>query len=165
MTWAVARLGGRVGALRRQALGLRPVPSSPSRPFGFDPSRLRAALALAGRMRSCFDSGPASPRRASRVLRLSSLRWVAWCALFPHAGGQIGGGCRRPQGAGPVLVDLAGGARCEAPGGCRKGFSRCCDSDRWRKGGGRRGLNADMVNVLGLEAFRERCIPGVLVLS
>ena len=33
---------GRVGAMRRRAFGLRPVPSLPSRPFGFNPSRLRA---------------------------------------------------------------------------------------------------------------------------
>ena len=33
---------GRVGAMRRRAFGLRPVPPLPSRPFGFNPSRLRA---------------------------------------------------------------------------------------------------------------------------
>ena len=32
----------RVGAQRRRALGLRPVPTSLSRPFGIDPLRLRA---------------------------------------------------------------------------------------------------------------------------
>jgi len=33
---------GRVGAMRRRAFGLRPVPSLSSRPFGFNHSRLRA---------------------------------------------------------------------------------------------------------------------------
>ena len=33
---------GRVGAQRRRAFGLRPVPPMPSRPFGFNPSRLHA---------------------------------------------------------------------------------------------------------------------------
>lgn len=33
---------GRVGAQRRRAFGLRPVPPLPSRQFGFNPSRLRA---------------------------------------------------------------------------------------------------------------------------
>src|SRR5690606_41026061 len=33
---------GRVGAMRRRAFGLHPVPPLPSRPFDFNPSRLRA---------------------------------------------------------------------------------------------------------------------------
>ena len=40
---SVASKGARrVGAQHRRAFGLRPVPPSPSRPFGFNPSRLRA---------------------------------------------------------------------------------------------------------------------------
>ena len=38
----VARTAWRAGALHRRAFGLRPVPATPSRPFGFNPSRLRA---------------------------------------------------------------------------------------------------------------------------
>ncbi|EAZ5200831.1 hypothetical protein A0244_18230 [Salmonella enterica subsp. enterica serovar Derby] len=43
--------------------GLRPVPTSPSRPFGFNPSRLRAY----GAARSACVEGSAPPQRAGLV--------------------------------------------------------------------------------------------------
>lgn len=54
----------RVGAMRRRAFGLRPVPTSLSRPFGFNPSRLRAfaptalRASLASRGKPCGLSPP-----------------------------------------------------------------------------------------------------------
>ena len=47
--------------MRRRAFGLRPVPSLPSKPFGFNPSRLRASLASRG-----SAQGPSPPRSAWR---------------------------------------------------------------------------------------------------
>ena len=55
---------GRVGAMRRRAFGLRPVPSLPSRPFGFNPSRLRACGAARWRLPS-RDRSKAHPRRVA----------------------------------------------------------------------------------------------------
>jgi hypothetical protein len=53
---SVARMQG-VSVLRRRAFGLRPVPTSPSRPSGFNPFALRASLASG-------ESPAAYPRRA-----------------------------------------------------------------------------------------------------
>lgn len=53
---------GRVGAVRRRAFGLCPVPSLSSRPFGFNPSRLRACGAA--RFACLQGIGKAHPRRA-----------------------------------------------------------------------------------------------------
>lgn len=55
--------GLRVGAQRRRAFGLRPVPSLPSRPFGFNPSRLRACGAARYRLPLGGDSPQGFPRR------------------------------------------------------------------------------------------------------
>ncbi len=49
--------------IRRRAFGLRPVPASPSRPFGVDPSRLRACGAARFACRP-GDRRKAHPRRA-----------------------------------------------------------------------------------------------------
>ncbi len=50
---------GVAALMRRRAFGLRPVPSLPSRPFGFNPSRLRACgAALASRGKPCRLSPP-----------------------------------------------------------------------------------------------------------
>lgn len=53
----------RVGAMHRRAFGLRPVPPLPSRPFGFNPSRLRACGAARWRLPP-GDQRKAHPRRA-----------------------------------------------------------------------------------------------------
>ena len=57
---------GRVGAMRRRAFGLRPVPSLPSRPFGFNPSRLRACGAARFACLLGIGARPIPPRCAWR---------------------------------------------------------------------------------------------------
>ena len=54
--------------MRRRALGLRPVPTSPSRPFGFNPSRLRACGAARC---ACLQGIGARPIPAARAWRPS----------------------------------------------------------------------------------------------
>ena len=49
----------------RRAFGLRPVPSLPSRPFGFNPSRLRACGAARF---ACLEGIGARPIPATRSL-------------------------------------------------------------------------------------------------
>jgi len=51
--------------MRRRALGLRPVPTLPSRPFGFDSSRLRACGAARC---ACLRGIGARPIPAARCL-------------------------------------------------------------------------------------------------
>ena len=82
----LATLGNarRVGALRRRAFGLCPVPSSPSRPFGVNPSRLRAC----GAARCACGEGRAPPQGAELVgLRPGLLPQVARKRAVLDAGG------------------------------------------------------------------------------
>lgn len=74
----------RVGALRRRAFGLRPVPSSPSRPFGINPSRLRAcgaalALKIAPRRngRACGTTPRLAAAGCTKACRPRRWRFVA----------------------------------------------------------------------------------------
>ena len=76
----------RVGAKRRRAFGLRPVPSSTSRPFGVNPSRLRAC----GAARSACGEGRASLQWSGLVgLRPGLLRQVVRKRAFLDAGGSL----------------------------------------------------------------------------
>ena len=63
---------------RRRAFGLRPVPSLPSRLFGFNPSRLRACAPAALRLPP-GESLAGYPRRAmlgASSMRPNRLRWI-----------------------------------------------------------------------------------------
>ena len=72
--------------MRRQAFGLRPVPPLSSRPFGFNPSRLRAC----GAARFACEEGCAPPQWAGRVgLRPGLLRQVARKRAVLDAGGSL----------------------------------------------------------------------------
>ena len=76
---------GRVGAMRRRAFGLHPVPSLPSRPFGFNPSRLRAAAlraALASGGKPCGLSPPRDAWRPS--MRPNRLRRIGPASAPPR---------------------------------------------------------------------------------
>ena len=68
----VARTAWRAGALHRRAFGLGPVPAAPSRPFGFNPSCLRAC----GAARFACLQG--------KALRLSPLRGAWRPSILPN---------------------------------------------------------------------------------
>ena len=72
----------RAGRTRRRAFGLRPVPSSSSRPFGVNPSRLRACGAARF---ACLQGIGARPIPAARCL----------APLKYHRTGYAGACCRR----------------------------------------------------------------------
>ena len=58
---------GVAALMRRRAFGLRPVPSLPSRPFGFNPSRLRACAPAALRF-ACLQGKALQAIPAARCL-------------------------------------------------------------------------------------------------
>ena len=60
---------GVAALMRRRAFGLRPVPSLPSRPFGFNPSRLRACAPAALRF-ACLQGKALQAIPAARCLVL-----------------------------------------------------------------------------------------------
>ena len=72
--------------MRRRAFGLRPVPSLSSRPFGFNPSRLRAC----GAARFACEEGCAPPQWAGLVgLRPGLLRQVVQKRAVLDAGDSL----------------------------------------------------------------------------
>ena len=93
--------------MRRRAFGLRPVPSLPSRPFGFNPSRLRACGAA--RFACLQGESPAGyPRRA-----------------------QLGAPMRAPNRLAPDRPDRRPAAKCGAGGyapACCAGLCKCVPS-------------------------------------
>ena len=101
----------RVGATRRRALGLRPVPTSPSRPFGFGPSRLRACGAARC---ACLQGIGARPIPAARAWRPSNTAEPA----EPDRTGQRPAAMGRAGAGTPVL----------AAAGC----VNACRPRRWR---------------------------------
>ena len=102
---------GRVGAQRRRAFGLRPVPTSLSRPFGFNPSRLRARGAARF---TCLRGIGARPIPAAQAWRPSNTAEPA----APDRPGQ------RPAAMDGALANTLGLAAASCSGACRP--------QRWR---------------------------------
>ena len=105
MTWAVVRLVGVSAPCAARLSGCAPCRNSRHGPSA---SILHAcALRLpGGRKCSCAGIRLCMTRHMSRVLRPCSLRWVAWHAVLPHAGGQLAGVIATYRmGIGTVLVE------------------------------------------------------------
>jgi len=83
--------------MRRRAFGLRPVPSSPSRPFGFNPSRLRAcgAARFACLQGNALRAIPAARSLAPLKHRRTGCAGSAWPAprRDGRAAGEHAGAC------------------------------------------------------------------------
>ena len=101
----------RASATRCRAFGLRPVPTPPSRPFGFNPSRLRAYGAARF---ACLQGIGARPIPAARAWRPSHTAEPA----EPDRPGQ------RPA--------ATGGAGASTPGLAAAGCVNACRPQRWR---------------------------------
>ena len=96
--------------MRRRAFGLRPVPSMPSRPFGFNPSRLRAYGAARC---ACLRGKPCglSPPRD------------AWRPSIPP---------NRLRRIGPATAPPCGGALANTPELAAAGCANACCPQRWQ---------------------------------
>ncbi len=101
----------RAGAPRRRAFGLRPVPPLPSRPFGFNPSRLRACGAARF---ACLQGIGAAPIPAARSLAPLEYRRTS------------GAGSARPA------PRLNGQSVANTPWFATAGCANACCPQRWR---------------------------------
>jgi len=78
--------------MRRRAFGLRPVPSLPSRPFGFNPSRISAPAALRASLASRGSAqGPSPPRAAWRPCESAEPACAGSAGPVPHHNGRSEG--------------------------------------------------------------------------
>jgi hypothetical protein len=102
---------GRVGAVRRRAFGLRPVPPLPSRPFGFNPSRLRTCGAARF---ACLQGISARPIPAAR-----SVAPLEYCRT-----GAAGSAWPAPRRNGRGAADT--------PWFAAAGCVKACRPQRWR---------------------------------
>ena len=104
---------GVAALMRRRAFGLRPVPSLPSRPFGFNPSRLRACAPAALRF-ACLQGKALQAIPAARCL-------VLFDAAEPAALDRPG---QRPA----AMVATLANTLALAAAGC----ADACRPQRWR---------------------------------
>ena len=104
---------GVAALMRRRAFGLRPVPSLPSRPFGFNPSRLRACAPAALRF-ACLQGKALQAIPATRCL-------VLFDAAEPAALDRPG---QRPA----AMVATLASTLALAAAGC----ADACRPQRWR---------------------------------
>jgi len=109
----VRREQGVAALMRRRAFGLRPVPSLPSRPFGFNPSRLRACAPAALRF-ACLQGKALQAIPAARCL-------VLFDAAEPAALDRPG---QRPA----AMVATLANTLALAAAGC----ADACRPQRWR---------------------------------
>ena len=182
---------GVAALMRRRAFGLRPVPSLPSRPFGFNPSRLRACAPAALRF-ACLQGKALQAIPAARCLVLFDAaepaaldrpgqRPAAMVATLANTLALAAAGCAdacRPQrwrflpitsrrtvhGQPPgIAMELPRHASRPAPQGAARAFSLVVGWLTWPASGGVPEMPSGGGGRAGPISFRSGSAQGVLV--
>ncbi len=181
---------GVAALMRRRAFGLRPVPSLPSRPFGFNPSRLRACAPAALRLPP-GESLAGYPRRAmlgASSMRPNRLRWIGLASAPPRwsqrwqtrwrllrqvvrmrAVLNAGGSCpsrhegRFTDNPPGIAMELPRHASRPAPKGAARAFSLVVGWLTWPASGGVPEMPSGGGGRAGPISFRSGSAQGVLV--